>query len=92
MKATVKAESPEFIRFYRDLSAPAMSTDMSQVGCALFPSFYFFYNFTSPDFPSIFIQRKAHMLLLGDTEIYYSQMLPFNTENKDRISVNIIEC
>jgi hypothetical protein len=24
---------------YRDLSAPAMSTDMSQVGVALFPSF-----------------------------------------------------
>ena len=25
--------------FHRDLSAPAMSTDMSQVGVALFPSF-----------------------------------------------------
>ena len=41
MKATVKAESPEFIRFYRDLSAPAMSTDMSQVAVSLFPGFPF---------------------------------------------------
>ena len=35
MKAAVLAES----NFHRDLSAPAMSTDMSQVGVALFPSF-----------------------------------------------------
>ena len=28
-----------FIYFHRDLSAPAMSTNMSQVGVALFPSF-----------------------------------------------------
>ena len=39
MKATVLAESSYFINFYRDLSDPAMSTDMSQVGVALFPSF-----------------------------------------------------
>ena len=38
MKATVLAESSVFIFFHRDLSAPAMSTDMSQVGIALFPS------------------------------------------------------
>ena len=28
-----------FIYFHRDMSAPVMSTDMSQVGIALFPSF-----------------------------------------------------
>ena len=39
VKATVLAESSSSINFYRDLSAPVMSTDMSQVGVALFPSF-----------------------------------------------------
>ena len=39
VKDTVLVESSYFINFYRDLSAPAMSTDMSQVGVALFPSF-----------------------------------------------------
>ena len=39
MKATVLAESSSFINFHRNLSAPAMSTDISQVGVALFPSF-----------------------------------------------------
>ena len=29
----------KYIHFYRDLSAPVMCTDMSQVGVALFPSF-----------------------------------------------------
>ena len=37
MKATVLAEISEYIHFHRDLSAPAKSTDMSQVGVALFP-------------------------------------------------------
>ena len=39
MKATVLAESSEYIHFHRDLSAAAMSIDRSQVGVALFPSF-----------------------------------------------------
>ena len=39
MKATVLAEISSFIHFHHDLSAPAMSTDMSQVGVTLFPSF-----------------------------------------------------
>ena len=39
MKVTVLAESYSFINFHHDLSAPVMSTDMSQVGVALFPSF-----------------------------------------------------
>ena len=39
MKATVLAESSEYIHLHRDLYAPAMSKDMSQVGVALFPSF-----------------------------------------------------
>jgi hypothetical protein len=39
MKVTVLAESSVFILFHRDLYAPAMSIDMSQVGVALFPSF-----------------------------------------------------
>ena len=39
MKATVLAESFKYIHFHRDLSAPAMSTDMSQVGVTLFPLF-----------------------------------------------------
>ena len=34
------AESSEYIHFHRDLSAAAMSTDMSQVGIAILPSFY----------------------------------------------------
>ena len=40
MKATVLAESSSFIHFHRDLYAPAMSIDMSQVGVALFLSFF----------------------------------------------------
>ena len=39
MKVTVLAEKLEYIHFHRDLSASAMSTDVSQVGFALFPSF-----------------------------------------------------
>ena len=38
-KATVLAESSEYIHVHRDLSAPAISTDMRQLGVALFPSF-----------------------------------------------------
>ena len=38
MEATVFAES-SFINFHCVLSAPAISTDASQVGVALFPSF-----------------------------------------------------
>ena len=42
----------KFIYFHRDLSAPAMSTDMSQVGVALsFILMYIFYHFTFPGFP-----------------------------------------
>ena len=39
MKGTVLAESFYFINFHRALSAQVMSTDMSQVGVALFLSF-----------------------------------------------------
>ena len=39
MKATVLAESSQYIHFHCDLSAPVMSTDMSQVGVAFFPLF-----------------------------------------------------
>jgi hypothetical protein len=39
MKATVLAESSSFIHFHHDLSALSMSTDISHVGVALFPSF-----------------------------------------------------
>jgi hypothetical protein len=38
MKATVLAESSYFINFHQALSTPAMFTDVSQVGVALFPS------------------------------------------------------
>ena len=39
MKATALAESyPHFIYYHRNLPTPAMSTDSSQVGIALFPS------------------------------------------------------
>jgi hypothetical protein len=45
-EATVLAESSEYIHFHHDLSAPAISTDMSQVGVTLFPSFlYIFLSF-----------------------------------------------
>ena len=37
LKVTVLTESSEYIHFHRDLSAPEISTDMSQVGVALFP-------------------------------------------------------
>ena len=39
MKAKGLAESSYFIYFHEDLSAPATSTDMSQVDVTLFPSF-----------------------------------------------------
>jgi len=32
-------ENSSYIHFHRDLNAPVMSTDMSQLGVALFPSF-----------------------------------------------------
>ena len=35
----IKESSCYFFHFYRTLSAPAISTDMSQVGVALYPSF-----------------------------------------------------
>ena len=38
-KATVLAEISEYIHFHRDLSAPAMYTDMSQIDVTLFPLF-----------------------------------------------------
>ena len=52
MKVTVLAESSSFIHFHCDLSAPAMSTDMSQVGVSfiliyilsLYLSRFSFYN------------------------------------------------
>ena len=34
-----RSQSSEYIHFHRDLSVPVMSTDMSQVGVALFPLF-----------------------------------------------------
>ena len=41
VQAAVLAESSSyFFNFHRTLSAPPMSTDMSQVGFALFPSFF----------------------------------------------------
>ena len=43
MKVTVLAESS--ISFLQILSAPAMSTDMSQVGVVLFPCFKYFLSF-----------------------------------------------
>ena len=56
MKATVLTESSEYIHFHHDLSAPTMSTDMSQVGVALFLSLqYNFYHFTFPGLPFILI-------------------------------------
>ena len=59
MKATMLAESSEYIDFHRDLSAPVMSADMSQVGVALFFSFrYILYHFTFPGFPFILIEMK----------------------------------
>ena len=39
MKATFLAESSFISSFHSALSAPVMSTDVSQVGVALFPSF-----------------------------------------------------
>ena len=39
IKVSVLAESSSYSHFHRDLSALAISTDMSQVGVALFPSF-----------------------------------------------------
>ena len=38
MKAAVPAEATHFIHFHCDLQTPAMSTESSQVGVALFPS------------------------------------------------------
>ena len=49
-------KAKHFIYFHRDLQTPAMSTDSSQVGVALFPSYwYIFYHFTFPGFPFILI-------------------------------------
>ena len=39
MKVTVLAESSYLNNFHQAHSTPAMSTDVSQVGVALFPSF-----------------------------------------------------
>ena len=51
-KATVLAKSSYFNYFHCALSAPAMSTDVSQVGVALYPSLKnIFYHFTFPGFP-----------------------------------------
>ena len=56
LSSVIEAESSEYIHFHRDLSAPAMSTDMSKVGVALFLSFqYIFYHFTFRGFPFILI-------------------------------------
>ena len=54
-----------FIHFHGDLSAPAMSTDMSQVGVALFPSFeYIFYHFTFTGFPSVLIKQFSVSIVI----------------------------
>ena len=39
LEQTDHDESSEYIHFRRDLSTPAMSTDMSQVDVTLIPSF-----------------------------------------------------
>ena len=53
---TDRDESSDYFHCQRDLSAPAMCTDMSQVGVALFSSFqYIFYHFTFPGFPFVLI-------------------------------------
>ena len=65
MKVPVLTESSYFINFRRDLSSPAMSPDMSQVGVALFPSFqYNFYHFTFPGFPFIYISACVFQLFV----------------------------
>ena len=54
MKVTVLVEISYFIYIHQALSTPEMSTDVSQVGVALFPYFkYIFYHFTFPGFPFI---------------------------------------
>ena len=56
-KSSVKLYSLPFIlyNFHRTLSVPAISTDPSQVGVTLFPSFKNIYHFTFPGFPFISI-------------------------------------
>jgi hypothetical protein len=45
-----------------------ISRDMSQVGVALFPSFYLFFNrFTSPGFP--FIKKSMNVCETADHEV-----------------------
>ena len=69
MQVTVLAESSKNIHFHRDLSAPGMSINISQVGVTLFHSFkYFFYFFTSPGFPFILITYKI-MKQMGEKSV-----------------------
>ena len=49
MKVTMLAESSLY--FHWAISAPVMSTDVSQVGVTFFPSFNISYHFTFPGFP-----------------------------------------
>jgi hypothetical protein len=60
MKGAVLTESTcYFFNFYQTLSAPAISTDASQIGVALFPSFEnISYHFTFPSFPFILISLE----------------------------------
>ena len=72
MKATALAESSNFIYFHQALSAPAMSTDVSQVGVALSPFFkYIFYHFTFPGFPYI-LMFHDHCFTLYKTHLRFS--------------------
>ena len=48
MKAAVPAESYTLIQFHRDLRTPTMTSVSSQVGVALFPSFFTFKMLNNP--------------------------------------------
>ena len=59
---TMKAKAPN-IHFHRDLSTPSMSTDMSEVGVALFPLFWYIcLSFCLSRFPFILI--SSHFILI----------------------------
>ena len=67
-ESQVLAESSVFNLFHHDLSAPAMSTDMSQVGVALFPSFqYIFYHSISSAGQSPAFQFSLFLSRYDDT-------------------------
>ena len=61
MKATVLAESSIYLSFHQVLSAPVISTDMSQVDCPLF-LFNIFYHFTFSGFLFMSILKLFYLL------------------------------